>query len=66
MVACLTAGESEDGVRIDYESSDLTRKKLPEAIQYIKSGQFDVDFAKIIQLKCMGILEKNEELRKSA
>ena len=66
MVNCITATESEDGVRIDYESSDLTRKKLPEAIQYIKSGQFDVDFAKIIQLKCMGILEKNEELRKSA
>lgn len=66
MVTCLTATESEDGVRIDYESSALSRKKLAEAIQYIKSGQFDVDFAKVIQGKCNTILTKNEELRQSA
>ena len=66
MVTCLTAAESESGVRIDYESSNLSRKKLAEAIQYIQSGQFDVDFAKEIQIKCKNILATNEELRQSA
>lgn len=66
MVNCLTATESESGVRIDYESSNLSRKKLAEAIQYIQSGQFDVDFAKEIQFKCKDILAKNEEMRQSA
>jgi hypothetical protein len=66
MVTGLTVAESESGVLIDYASTDWTRKKLAEVIQYIKSGQFDVDFAKVIQIKCKAILVKNEELRKSA
>lgn len=66
MVYCIVAAESEDGVRMTYSPTDLARKKLTEAIQYIKSGQFDVDFAKEIQSKCKEILDKNEALRKSA
>ena len=66
MVNCLTAAESDNGVRIRHESTGLARTKLVEAIQYIKSGQFDVDFAKEIQSKCKEILVKNEVLRKSA
>lgn len=66
MVNCLTAAESDNGVRIRHESTGLARTKLVEAIQYIKSGQFDADFAKEIQSKCQLILDNNEKLRKSA
>ena len=66
MVYCIVAAESEDGVRITYSPIDWVRTKLVEAIQYIKSGQFDADFAKEIQSKCKEILVKNELRRKSA
>jgi hypothetical protein len=66
MVNCLTVAESDNGVRIRHESTGLARTKLVDAIQYIKSGQFDADFAKEIQSKCKEILVKNELLRKSA
>ena len=66
MVYCIVAAEADYGVRITYSPIDWVRKKLAEAIQYIKSGQFDADFAKEIQSKCKEILDKNEALRKSA
>ena len=66
MVNCLTVAESGNNVRIRHESTELARTKLVEAIQYIKSGQFDADFAKEIQSKCQVILDNNEKLRKSA
>lgn len=66
MVNCLAAADSDTDVRITYNSSELTRKKLAEAIEYIKSGQFDADFAKEIQSKCQLILDQNEKLRKTA
>ena len=65
-VNCIAASESDTDVRITYNSSELTRKKLAEAIEYIKSGQFDADFAKEIQSKCKLILDQNEKLRKTA
>lgn len=65
-VNCIAAAESDDGVRITYAERELTRKKLAEAIEYIKSGQFDADFAKEIQSKCQLILDQNEKLRKTA
>ena len=66
MVNCITVAESGNNVRIRHESTELARTKLVDAIQYIKSGQFDADFAKEIQSKCQVILDNNEKLRKSA
>lgn len=66
MVNCITVAESGNDVRIRHESTELARTKLVDAIQYIKSGQFDADFAKEIQYKCQWILDNNEKLRKSA
>lgn len=65
-VNCIAAAKYANGVHITYNSSELTRKKLAEAIEYIKSGQFDADFAKEIQSKCKLILDQNEKLRKTA
>lgn len=66
MVNCLTVAEYSNDVRSRHESTELARTKLVDAIQYIKSGQFDADFAKEIQSKCQVILDNNEKLRKSA
>ena len=66
MVNCITVAVSDIGARIRHESTELARTKLAEAIQYIKSGQFDADFAKEIQAHCQVILDQNEKLRKTA
>lgn len=66
MVNCITVAKSGNDARIRHESTELARTKLVDAIQYIKSGQFDADFAKEIQSKCQVILDNNEKLRKSA